>query len=301
MKCEGALVAALIAAAPACVPELDVETGVLRQPRILALRGIPAEARPGETVRYEALVADPGGAGGAANFSYCTRARNADERTGVSQTCLAGESLVAIGAETEVPRDACALFGPNTPPSEDGEPPRRPSDPDPSGGYFVPVRAEAVTAEAQPSFGFQRVRCDLAGATRDIFEAFEERYAANEHPQLRSFWVANTNLLGRDQPAVVPAGDTVLRVQVPETSLERYVVYSANDSALFDAEEQIAVDWYASAGVLGATRTTIDPVTQSSAIEITLEAGTEATIWVVLRDSRGGSAWFEAFVSATTP
>ena len=43
----------------ACAPALDETTGLVSEPRILAVRGIPAEARPNTPVRYEALIAHP--------------------------------------------------------------------------------------------------------------------------------------------------------------------------------------------------------------------------------------------------
>lgn len=284
-----------------CVPDFDSDGGTLTEPRILALRGVPAEARPGDPIRFEVLLANPDGSSGTANFSYCNQARNSEERTGVSQVCLAGEALQPIGTNATVPRDACARFGPNTPPSEAGEPPRRPSDPDPTGGYFVPVLAEDERGVAPPSFGFQRVRCDLAGATREIFEAYQERYRANLHPEIVRVLASSAGELSASRSTMLTAESTELRLEVPLDSFEPYVVYSANDSALYDATETVRVNWYASAGLFDASATFVDPATGTATVRYTPpEDSGVARLWIVVSDSRGGSAW-EQFAITVAP
>ncbi len=284
-----------------CVPDFEADGGALAEPRILAVRGVPAEARPGDVVRYEALLADPSGQSRVATFSYCSRPRNAEERTGVSQACLRGEGLVQMGAETAIPSDACALFGPNTPPVGEGEPARRPSDPDPSGGYFLPIRAEDESDAARPSFGFQRIRCDLAGATRDIFEAYQARYQENLHPDIVRVVATGAGELQQGQSMVISNRQTELRLEISSDSFEPYVVYSAIDSALYDATETLRVHWYASAGQFDASATPIDRTALSAAVLFTPpEDFSEAQIWMVVIDSRGGSAW-RNFVLTDSP
>lgn len=280
----------------ACVPDVDEAITQVSTPRILAVRGIPAEARPSTPVRYEALIAGPDGPLGAgARFSYCTEARSAEERTGVSRRCLQGEALLDVG--TVVPPNACALFGPNTPPSADGEPARRPSDPDPSGGYFIPVLAQDSAGTAPPTFGFQRIRCDLAGATRDIFEQYQARYRENRHPDISRLRAGAEDLMA-GRLRTLPAAPTTLLMEVRADSFERFVVYSANDSALYDQTEELQVHWYASAGEFSASEGLVDKNSRSASVQWTgPEAGETARLWIIVRDSRGGSVWAEYEVS----
>lgn len=287
----------LIAFSMSCVPELAPDTGTIVEPRILAIRGIPAEARPGQDVRYEALLAYPEGVPGGASYSYCSLARSAEERTGVSQACLSGTGLVSLGSQPAIPENACALFGPNTPPSEQGEPARRPSDPDPSGGYFVPVLAKDDTGAAAESFGFHRVRCDLAGATRDIFEAYEEGYRLNRHPEILGLTAGGVALSTLGERANLGSA-TEIQVEVALASFEPYVVYSANDSALYDVRETLKVNWYTSAGQFSASSGSINSDTGVARVVFSPPpSSVGARLWVVVSDSRGGSAWAYAKIS----
>ena len=95
--------------ATACFPSLEEESYLLTEERILAIRGIPAEARPNTPVRYEVLIAAPDGTQEVElRLAYCTEPRSADERTGVSAACLQGQALQAVEVETELLADACA-------------------------------------------------------------------------------------------------------------------------------------------------------------------------------------------------
>jgi len=262
----------------ACAPQLDQRLGLVEQPRILAVRGLPAEARPGEAVDLEALVVSPGGtAGPATSWAFCTEPRRAEERTAVSASCARGERLESVSVEAIVPADACARFGPNPPPAEGDEPPRRPADPDPSGGYFLPVRAATDDATA---FGFLRIRCDLAGATRAIFDAFQDRYTPNRHPALAV-----------DVPLRVAPGDTVtIEASAPPDDAEDYVVYVAERSRLVDRVEELTASFYATSGSLTVTRAPLAEGRAQSRLTAPSEPGLVHG-WVVVVDSRGGLDW----------
>ncbi len=274
-----------------CAPEVEESGGPILEPRILAVRGIPAEARPNAEVRYETLIARPDGTiEESTKYSYCSIARSVEERTGVSRTCLNGEGLLDVAGK--IPSDACALFGPNTPPTAEGEDPKRPSDPDPSGGYFIPVLAEDGEEQALPSFGFQRIRCDLAGATREIFEQYQARYRENRHPEI-SLMQLGGETLDEERTNVLPAGEATLRIEVRADSFEPFVVYSANDSALYDRTEEIRVYWYASAGNFDASESLVEKNSRTASVQWSGPDSGGARLWVVVIDSRGGSAWAE--------
>lgn len=285
----------------ACFPSLEEESYLLTEERILAIRGIPAEARPNTPVRYEVLIAAPDGTQEVElRLAYCTEPRSADERTGVSAACLQGQALQSVEVETELLADACARFGPNTPPSQEGMRPRRPADPDPTGGYYLPIQVQRVENASLQSFGFHRVRCDLAGATRDIFDEYQERYLENRHPQIAALF-AQQGSETHDllvEPRRVSRGQSVLLVgQARADAFEDFVVYSAEDARLFDRKERLTLNWYVTGGQLERSRQSLDPARREAKTEWRApDSAGPVHGWLVLRDDRGGAAWSEFLI-----
>jgi hypothetical protein len=273
---------------------------LVEEDRILAIRGMPAETRPNQQVDFEALIASPSGTLTTdVEWAFCLEPRRAEERTGVTASCAEGESLQSISNPALVPSDACARFGPNPPPSEEDEPPLRPADPDPSGGYFLPVRALTSTSDEVISFGFQRLQCDLSGATRAIFDEYLANYAPNQNPE-----VATVEAMERDEPAVdaragvtVSPGSTLtFRLEATAESTEPFVVYMAEDSRLDYRNEAITVSWYLTGGeLLRASQTlSAEEIAAGARFQTEWQApsgSAELFGWAVVRDSRGGSGW----------
>ena len=262
----------------ACVDDIQDQSFLVTNERILAIRGIPAEVRPGENAQYEAFVAPQNESPINVIFSYCTEARRAEERQGISEPCLGGDSLQTIQADTTMLSNACALFGPNTPPNENPlEPPLRPSDPDPSGGYFVPIRA---ASDSTLSFGQHRIRCDLAGATRALFEEFNERYISNNHPVIE----------GITAPELIePFSSYELTLELNEASFEDYVIYNPEESLIFETKETIRVSWYVNKGELLAPQNMVSSNTNRVTTEWrALTDATNVKGWAVIQDDRGG-------------
>ncbi len=288
-----ALVAAV--AQVACVPEREETPYQIVNPRVLAVRGIPAEANPGEEVHYEVLVASPDGPSQLdLELAYCLKARRAEERGGVSESCLQGSGLLAVGTPATIPANACALFGPNTPPAEEGEPANRPSDTDASGGYQIPVQVSSVGKVLDPVFGFHRLHCDLAGATRQLFEEYQERYTNNRHPQFASLgWVDDTSgrLQAFSELRVSPGQSVQLQARARADSFEPFVLYSAEDAAILDRKEVLKMNWYVSQGTL---RLASETVAQDSVMNANWRAPDQEGVvwgWGILTDSRGGQVW----------
>lgn len=269
----------------ACAPVFPEDSQVVEGPRILAMRSIPAEARPREPVTWEALVVGPDGAiTTPPQWAWCSLPRRVEEPTAVSAACGAGEGLVPTAPEAIVPAEACSRFGPTPLPPEEDEPERRPADPDASGGYHQPIRALVTSDPDAVAFGRVRVRCDLAGATRRIFDAFEARYTTNAHPVLTAM------------RAVPSDGAFEVEVEVDPTSAEAYVIYRPETSELVDAIERLDVTWYATGGTLDTARTAVEDGT-SRVRWIPDEAADAVRIWAILRDDRGGSHWLELEVT----
>ena len=285
-------------ALPACFPEFEDRPYLLADPTILAVRSTPAEVAPGQMVSLEALLATPSGTvDGPLTWAYCVEPRRVEERTGVTAACLTGSGLQAIGDPIAVPMlgDACSKFGPVSPPAEGDEQPRRPSDPDPTGGFYVPVRADyhPDAGSGARSFGFLRVRCDLAGATRDVFDAFQKGYTNNVNPQVSELLLDSK----AETQITVSAGSTVdLSLAPGAADSEPYLLYSAIESKLFDRLETLTVSWYVTDGTLSRASQSLsaDQLAAGARFETSWEAPSGAgTVhgWAVLRDDRGGVDW----------
>ncbi|EDM74460.1 hypothetical protein PPSIR1_08401 [Plesiocystis pacifica SIR-1] len=275
----------------ACLPSFDDRPWLVDEARVLAIRSTPAEAKPGEVVHYEALIADPDGLDATSvSWSFCLQPRTADERGAVTHDCAIGEALSATPNPAALPMDACARFGPNSPPTEGDEPPRRPADPDPSGGYAIPIHAAASLAGDETmidAFAKTRIRCDLVGATRPVFDDFEARYTNNENPALDGLV---------DVPAsVAPGASLDLRLRTASGAAEAYVLYELERGTLRDVRETLSVRWYVSDGVLerGLERAS-ELDAGAHTFENTWTAPSTPGLvrgWVVVADDRGGASW----------
>lgn len=283
----------------ACFPEFDDRPWLIDEQQVLAVRSNPAEQRPGQAVMLEALVVDPTGSLAAAvQWHACNEPRRVEERTGVTQMCAAGDDLTPLGAPAIVPSDACARFGPNPPPSEGDEPPRRPADPDPSGGYYLPVRAEVTSVAAvDPSFGAVRIHCDLAGVKRDVFDEYQDRYTFNENPAIERVELVHGDGTRGDLslPGVVKPSEIVDIVVSAPMAAEPYIVYRTADSRLHDVSESVTVRWFVSDGELDrASEYLPDAASLATPVETTWHAPGEVGLvhgWVVISDARGGVTW----------
>jgi hypothetical protein len=262
-----------------CQSSLDQRLAIVDSPRVLAVISSPAEARPGTQVAYTALLASPQGPLAVApSWSLCTAPKPPTEDNAVSDPCIDDpSSLVAIDpAAAVVPADACALFGPDVPPGG-----FRPRDPDPTGGYYQPVRADVAGADL--AFGFTRITCNLAAAPPDIAEEYKMMYVANVNPTLTV-----------DAPAAVPAGSEVaITASWPAAAAESYLYFDPDRQVLVMRREAMRVSWYATSGALPVDASAVGETDPTTQLATTWRAPTTpgpAWLWVVLRDSRGGLA-----------
>jgi hypothetical protein len=269
----------LISVLAACDPGLDQRLAIIDEPRVLAVIAEPAEARPGATVAYRALVAGPDGTIDAApRWAYCTAPKPPTEDNAVSTSCARGDALQPIGDAPSVsaalPADACVRFGPEVPPGN-----FRPRDPDATGGFYQPVRAEAAPLVA---FGLARITCKLPNATADLSREYELRYVANANPTLEA-----------PALATAPAHASVeLTASWPAAAAETYLYFDQLAQALIERREAMRLSWFATAGALDVDASAVgegDPATSVTTTWHTPGPG-PATLWFVLRDSRGGVA-----------
>ncbi|MBX3221191.1 MAG: hypothetical protein KF795_11780 [Labilithrix sp.] len=289
------LVVVLGGAPFACRPDFGDRESLVTRTQVLAVRGDPPEAKPGEVVSWSLLVATPDGpvAEPIASWALCATPKLLTENGAASAACL-GDGVRPIvegaaAASAAIPGDACALFGPQVAAAE-----LRPRDPDVTGGYYQPVRVTVFDRGATSvAFGLQRVGCALANASADVTTDFSRRYVANANPELEPLEAT----LGGAPVALdaIPAGATVtLRASWPAEAAERYVVYDLASRAVVERRETMRVSWFATAGTFESDRTgrAEDELETSTTNTWTApRAAGSAHLFVVLRDARGGVAF----------
>jgi hypothetical protein len=270
---------AVCAVGPACDSRLDQRLAIIDQPRVLAVIAEPAEARPGAEVSYTAVVASPGGPVAAApRWAFCVAPKPPTEDNAISDGCLDDAHLIALGTQPAVtaalPADGCLDFGPETPPGN-----FRPRDADATGGYYQPIRAEV---DGLLAFGLSRITCKLATAPSAVAHDYDLSYVVNHNPMLK--------------PATLPRAaahtDVTLTASWPADAVETYLYYNPRSQTLVTRREAMRLSWFATGGALAVDASAVDetdPATSVSTTWHTPGAG-PATLWLVLRDSRGGIA-----------
>jgi len=271
--------AALCLAFAGCRPDLGPPESMVSGSRILAIRGDPPEARPGETVSYRALVVGPlGPLDAPLSWAFCASPRPLTENNAVSAACLEGGRLIPDPSSAPTPTDACQLFGPDPPPGG-----LRPRAPDPTGGFSQPVR---VRLDALSAFRLERVTCELPDAPLEVAIDLARRYRPNQNPSLAPL---AAGVDGRPVPLdAIPAGATVtLSTGWAAGDAETFVMFDPASASLVERQERLTVAWFSTAGaLLGEVTGGVDGVS-----ETTWQAPATAGIvwvWVVLRDDRGG-------------
>jgi hypothetical protein len=283
----------------ACVPTLISDDARVTTPRILAVRADPAEAKPGASITFTALVAGPGGAvqAPAIVWSFCQAPKPLNEDNVVSNACLESASLIAAGSGPSVaaatPLNACSLFGPDAPPGA-----VRPRDADETGGYYQPLRVDLAGWDR--TIALPRITCNLANASGATATAFAQAYTPNENPKLLPL-VAAVGGAPVSLDAVGPCARVDLTASWPAQSAETYAYYDAASGTVGSKREAMSLAWYASGGGLereATGRAEDDLATMSSNTWTAPTAAGASHLWIVLRDSRGGVdfAFYEATV-----
>jgi hypothetical protein len=282
-------VVVLVAASAHCVPTLSGSDSLIKGTRILAIKAQPAEAPPGAKVTFTTLVAGPDGtvSGAPVAWDFCTAPKPIVEDNVVSNACLGAGALVPAGAgpstTANTPGKGCTLFGPDT-----GSTGFRPRDPDSTGGFYQPLRAEL--SGAPDAFALMRIKCDLPNASSDAAAAFAKAYKLNQNPKLQPL-TAKMNgaavALGS-----IPAGARVtLEVSWPASSAETFAYFDPASQTVGTQREAMQVAWYSSDGTFDTEstgRASDDMATTSDDGWQAPDAAQTTHVWIVLRDSRGG-------------
>lgn len=298
-----------------CAPDFGAAPSLVVSERLLAVRADPPEAAPGATVTLRALVVGPDGtrADPPVRWAWCLAPKPLTTDNSVADRCLGDGADVVLplggpgpAAQATLPADACARFGPDTPPATSGEPPARPRDPDVTGGYYQPARALVSGGDVAPlaGFGFARLTCNLAAAPIEVVQAFRRRYVANRNPTLDAVRATRSDDGSAMQPlrpegdaqaaghaTVSPGGSLGLVARWSADSPETFPVFDREQRQLVEQREALRVSWYATAGRFEHDRTGRDGADTSLDSENEWTAPEQpgfVHLWVVLRDSRGG-------------
>jgi hypothetical protein len=228
-----------------------------------------------------------------------------------------------------LPKDACKLFGPLRPPPQEGEPSGRPVDPDVSGGFYQPfvaslggaisiggVRIDCDLATAsrddagiyrqryRPNENPQLTRVALAGDSEPL--SLDD---PNRRREVRAGAELELSAGWDDCPTESSCGDGYCtagedRVGCADdcseprgcSGSEKYFSYDAEARAVVARREGLAVAWYASRGRFVEEQTGWDEAQAATARDtrnrwLVGEQTGPATLWLVIRDSRGGQSW----------
>ncbi len=215
----------------ACTPTFSDETSTVSEPRLLAVQATPAEAKLGEGFTMTALYVGPQGPANPSSLDWaiCELPKPLGDPGPINPSCFVDMStgLTSLGSggtvEGTVPEDACQLFGPDTPPPNPGQPSARPTDPDSTGGFYLPVRI--ASGSGQWSAAPERIACSPSGLTQQVFTELTNGYHVNENPVVASLSMLDVQgaatAIPQDAPSVtsaftIPSGARVsLRVAWP--------------------------------------------------------------------------------------
>jgi hypothetical protein len=286
-----------------CKPDLGSPASLVIGPRILAVRGVPAEAAPGAAVAFDALVVEPSGSvtDPGLSWSFCPTPKPPAEANAVSGACLNApdDAGPAPAFSAMLPGDGCMLFGPQTPPVQAGQPAIRPRDPDVTGGFYQPLRVRFDASDgSDTAFELERITCLLANAPIDVTRTFNLTYTPNQNPAVDRVTLdpdgTATALTGAGAVAGVTAAagmSLTLELAWTAATVESYPVWDLASRTLTTHRESMRVSWFASAGFFSRDTTGRDEQEPETFARNDWTAPTSpgnVHFWVVLRDSRGG-------------
>jgi hypothetical protein len=271
-------------------------------PRIIAVRQEPPEVAPGDAVMAEVFAVDPSGRAAPDGISWdlCVAPKPPAENNVVSRACVDGPGLQPAGmgvtVALTVPVTACALHGPDTPPTKPGEPPLRPRDADVTGGYYQPF-AVRWRGPDELAFALERIHCNLPGVSIDVAQDFGKRYVLNANPVIAGLRGDGTELApvsdASAQDLVVPAGHRVnLELAWSSETRERFPVFEVSQRQIVDHFEELVASWFVTGGTIELERTgrgEAEPETTVTNSWTAPDIAGVVHLWVVLRDNRGGA------------
>jgi hypothetical protein len=330
---------AALALLAACTPTFTDDTAIVSVPQLLAVQSVPPEAAPGAAFAMTALYVGPEGPVDAASIDWatCTLQNPLGNPDSINPACFetAAMGLLPLGrgasVQGTVPQDACQLFGPQSPPPMPGQPAARPTDPDTTGGFYLPVRVESGAQDF--SAALERIACQPSGVVQSVFTAFTSGYRPNANPVVARLALVDAGghatpipADGAGAPAAIApgaraslqvswpscpataacgddicsAGETVASCPADCTApkgcggAEMYLLVDPTTKQITTQRESMVASFYASAGAFDVDRSGRDGPDLANDVTNGFTApSTPGTVhlWVVLRDARGGVGW----------
>lgn len=300
------------ATALGCKPEVGQAPSLITDYALLAVKGDPAEAKPGEDVVFSFLLASPAGTvtDATAGWDVCETPKPPAENNSVASACNPPQPGATTGQTFSAPvlSKACMLFGPIAPPVATGQPAIRPRDPDSTGGYYLPVRVKFpdLATGSLTGFAFERISCNLANAATDIVDQYTKRYVPNKHPGIAATDVSRADgssfNLDASPQSIAPGESVVFQATFADGSTETFPVLNSSGDALVDQTEDLYMSWFATSGSFEHDRTGVagtEAATSTSNSWKAPDAAMPVTLWLVLRDSRGGTAFKSYSIQVT--
>ncbi len=300
--------------AAGCKPDLGSPTSLVTGPRILAVRGTPAESKQGGSVTYDLLAVDVTGTNPTPDIGWaiCTEADPPAEQNDVSDACLTipDDGSPAPTYTANIPNNACMVFGPQSPTPKKGQPAARPADPDTTGGYYQPVKADWESA-GQLAFALERITCPLISAPSADAAQFAASYTPNNNPTLAnlvldpygSVTILYTAGQASPGPAAVSAGQTLtIQADFTADSAETFLFWDVVSLTLIDQRESLRVSWFATGGSFehdAGGRAADDTATFTDNTWTAPTTPGTVYLWAVLNDSRGGVDFASAQINVT--
>ena len=280
-----ALLLLVLAGGPGCESALDQRLDLVTEPRVLAIVSEPPEVLPGATVAVRALVGGPSGPLALVPmWSLCDAPKPPTEDDAVADGCVQDQvTPIADPTMAPIPADACETYGPDVETTG-----FRPRDPDATGGYYQPVRAQLPGLDL--AFGFTRITCDLANAPGSLSHEYQVDYVANANPSLDPLQLAAG---GAAVAADAIPADTDVALTASWPVVESYLYYDPVSEMLVTRRESMALSWFATAGTLPVDASAVGETDPAQSATTTWHAPATpgpAWLWLVLRDSRGGIA-----------
>ena len=307
----------LVCGVAACTPTFVDETAIVSSPRLLAVQAVPAEGALGAGFTLTALYVDQDGPHDPSGIDWatCLLQKPLGEPGPINESCFvdASPDLVSLGdggiVHGTIPQNACQLFGPDSPPPQMGQPSARPTDPDTTGGFYLPIRTKS--AGGQWSAALERIACQPSGITQSVSLAFSSGYRLNANPTVSA--LSRIDADGGASPIAADAADAgpaltvaagervALRVEWPACSgtdacggAESYLYIDPASKQIVTRRESMVASWYAGAGSFDEDRSgrgETDTATNAEDTWTAPKTPGPAHLWVVLRDARGGVGW----------
>jgi hypothetical protein len=138
----------------------------------------------------------------------------------------------------------------------------------------------------------------LANAATDIVDDYNKRYQPNSDPGIAATDViradGSTVNLDSGPPTIAPGESVVFTAAFADGSAEPFPVLNQRGDALVDQTEDLYMSWFATSGSFEHDRTGVagtETATSTSNTWKAPDAAMPVTLWLVLRDSRGGTAF----------